>query len=583
MFLPRGFRRIRPTRAAQEGQEARSQEGRRQEGRSSAPEGQEARSHAPEGQEARRSAQEGRSSAQEGQEDLRRVERPAQEGQDPRIRIIDWVQPAQDAEQEGQRRMPTAGQEANTQEERRPGAAHEAQQRRPAAQAAHQEAVRRMPAAQVVNQGQVRRLPWVQAQPRFHPYPQNLRVLQMWAERQELQHRRRAGILMYIQERQEVQEGRSQRRQRRPRSCWVKPWKTEEKKEEKGAYSQLLRELKADDIPAFIRYLRFEPRMYHELLQKVGPRIEKIQTNMRKSLDPGHRLAICLRYLATGESYRSLSFQFRVSHQTIGQIVYEVCEALIEVLKDEVMPEEMNVDDWRHIAEGFEKKWNFPHVTGAIDGKHIAIMCPKNSGSEYYNYKKFYSIVLLAVVDADYKFVFVDVGRNGAASDVQVFERTPLKKAIEEGRVGWPAPDPLPNDDGPTPYFMIGDDAFALKEWMMKPYSRRNLTREEKIFNYRLSRARRVAENAFGILVHRFRCLLKTLEVQPDTASSITLACLMLHNLMRLCYPTLDRNQGDAGNSRGQVIRGAWRRRMGLVGGEENLRGNHGSARAKAL
>ncbi len=163
-----------------------------------------------------------------------------------------------------------------------------------------------------------------------------------------------------------------------------------------------------------------------------------------------------------------------------------------------------------------------------------------------------------------------------------MWERTSFKQCVDSGEANFPAPDSLPNDDGPTPYYLVGDDAFALKEYMMKPYSRRNLNREERIFNYRLSRARRVVENAFGILVNRFRCLLKTLEVNPDKATKITITCCMLHNLMRMRYPTLDRGQGDAVNSSGNLVRGAWRHRLGHVGGEENLQGNYGNNKAKA-
>ena len=73
----------------------------------------------------------------------------------------------------------------------------------------------------------------------------------------------------------------------------------------------------------------------------------------------------------------------------------------------------------------------------------------------------------------------------------------------------------------------------------MKPFSRRNLPEAERIFNYRLSRGRRVVENAFGILSNRFRCLLTTMQQTPKVVESIGLACRCFHNLMRLRYPAL--------------------------------------------
>lgn len=80
---------------------------------------------------------------------------------------------------------------------------------------------------------------------------------------------------------------------------------------------------------------------------------------------------------------------------------------------------------------------------------------------------------------------------------------------------------------------IVGDDAFPLKTFLLKPYSRRNLTREEKIFNYRLSRARRISENAFGILVSKFRIFEKPIPLKPEKVDKVVLACCALHNWLR--------------------------------------------------
>ena len=118
----------------------------------------------------------------------------------------------------------------------------------------------------------------------------------------------------------------------------------------------------------------------------------------------------------------------------------------------------------------------------------------------------------------------------------------------------------MPNDYQDAPYFFIGDDAFALRETMMKPYSQRGLDNEERIFNYRISRARRVVENAFGILANRFQVLLSTMQHSPSTVKIMTKACIVLHNLMRTRYPGLQNQQLDvAENMNHQFIPGAWR------------------------
>lgn len=73
--------------------------------------------------------------------------------------------------------------------------------------------------------------------------------------------------------------------------------------------------------------------------------------------------------------------------------------------------------DWLDIAAGFENKWQFPHCLGAIDGKHVQIIPPKESGSYYFNYKKTHSIVLMAIANANREFIYCSVGTNGRVSD----------------------------------------------------------------------------------------------------------------------------------------------------------------------
>jgi hypothetical protein len=326
-----------------------------------------------------------------------------------------------------------------------------------------------------------------------------------------------------------------------------------------GHFDRLLEELRLEDAMAFQNFMRMSPELFDEILVRITPRIQRSDTNFRQAIVPGVRLAITLRHLASGDRYTSLMYSFRVSKSSITHIVPLVCQAIVQEYKDEVISCPTTPQEWRPVTDAFNKKWNVPHACGALDGKHVRIRKPPKTGSLYFNYKGFFSIILLALVDAEYKFLWVDVGGNGAHSDAQLYNDSELKEVLQDGSIGFPPPDPLPNDDRPMPYYILGDDAFALRTYLMKPYRQRGLDRQQRITNYRISRGRRVVENAFGILAARWNVLLTTLMQTPDVVRDIVEAIICLHNLMRLRYPGIDIQHVDREDDNHNIIPGDWR------------------------
>ncbi|XP_018358451.1 PREDICTED: putative nuclease HARBI1 isoform X2 [Trachymyrmex cornetzi] len=273
------------------------------------------------------------------------------------------------------------------------------------------------------------------------------------------------------------------------------------------------------------------PEVFDKLFTAVDPYITK-QECVREAIPPNIRLEICLCYLASGDSMRSLSYAFRVAHNTISKIVSETCEAIWIALKDTVF-EQPSKDLWKKIANEFEENWDFPNCIGAIDGKHVIIQAPPNSGSSFYNYKGQHSINLLAVCDAKYRFTFIDIGAEGRQSDGGVFRNSKLYTSLEENSLQIPLPVVVGTNGPILPYVIVADEAFALKNYMMRPYSRSlHLNRRKKIFNYRLSRARRVIESAFGILVARWRIYRKPIIASLELTKKIVQATCCLHNFI---------------------------------------------------
>ncbi|KAG5885393.1 hypothetical protein JTB14_002790 [Gonioctena quinquepunctata] len=220
----------------------------------------------------------------------------------------------------------------------------------------------------------------------------------------------------------------------------------------------------------------------------------------------------------------------RVSQAAISGFIPLVCQAIYDELKGEYLPVPNTSAEWLEVARNFAETWNIPNCLGALDGKHILIKAQREEGSSFYNYKGQNSIVLLALVDANYNFLYFNVGINGRISDGGVYRECELSKAIAKNYLKFPEDKSLPMRTKKIPFVIAADAAFPLTTHIMKPYPFRKLTNKQRIFNYRLSRARRVVENAFGILVNRFRCLLHVSALRPEKAKIITKACCALHN-----------------------------------------------------
>ena len=331
----------------------------------------------------------------------------------------------------------------------------------------------------------------------------------------------------------------------------------------KGEYHSLVKELILFDHERFFKMFRMLPQQFEALLSWVGPKILKADTR-KDVISVDERLCVTLRYLATGDAYSTLASSYRIGDTTVARIIQETTVAIWDALTEQgylKIPE--NKEEWKKIADDFEKRWNFPNCLGSIDGKHIVIQAPRGSGSLFYNYKKSFSIVLMAVCNANYKFTMVDIGEAGRQSDGGVFANSDIGYCISNNHLPLPAARQLDNTATLFPYVFLGDDAFPLRTNLIKPYAETNLDIRKLIANYRISRARRMIENSFGILAARFRVFRRPIYAKVSTVESITKATVALHNFLMANRTSGEGRYCPAGFAdyeiSGQARKGNWR------------------------
>ena len=262
------------------------------------------------------------------------------------------------------------------------------------------------------------------------------------------------------------------------------------------------------------------------LCNELRPYIKKKTTRLRETISVEKRVAVTIWKLATNCEYRTISNLFGIGLSTVCVIVVETCTVIATKLlsKFVYIPQGESL---REVVRGFQDCWGFPQTAGAIDGSHIPIIKPLDSASDYYNRKGFYSMILQGVVDFRGLFLDIYAGWPGKVHDARVFANSTLYSKGIEGKL---FPSWTERMDGcSVPLVILGDPAYPLMPWLMKPYTENEHTpQDKKHFNYRQSRARMVVENAFGRLKGRWRCLLKRLDFKLENVVAVTATCVVL-------------------------------------------------------
>ncbi|CAM4660391.1 unnamed protein product [Lepidochelys olivacea] len=229
---------------------------------------------------------------------------------------------------------------------------------------------------------------------------------------------------------------------------------------------------------------------FMELCDLLSPALRHKNTKMRAALTVEKQVAIALWKLAMPYSYQSVGNQFGVGKSTVGAAVMQVANAIKDLLISRVV----TLGNVQVIVDGFAAM-GFPNCGGAVDGTHIPILAPEHEAGEYINHKGYFSIVVKALVDHKGRFTNINVGWPGKVHDTRIFRNSGLFQKLQEGTL---FPDQkITVGDVEMPIVILGDPAYPLMPWLMKPYTG-SLDSSQELFNYRLSKCRLVVECAFG-------------------------------------------------------------------------------------
>lgn len=187
------------------------------------------------------------------------------------------------------------------------------------------------------------------------------------------------------------------------------------KRTEEGALSILIDRHLIDDDTKFKEYFRVTPSLFSNLLDTLAADLDGLSTTwIRNPISARHKLCICAIWRRENHSVH-WPFNTECIIPPLVESLRNVL-AIIAHFLERAIPTPTK-QSFKKIIDDYFNRWNFPNCCGAIDGKHVRIKCPPKAGSSFFNYKDFHSIVLLAIVDANYKFIALDVGSYGREGD----------------------------------------------------------------------------------------------------------------------------------------------------------------------
>ncbi|XP_054822180.1 protein ALP1-like [Prosopis cineraria] len=286
----------------------------------------------------------------------------------------------------------------------------------------------------------------------------------------------------------------------------------------------------------FRRCFRMSKATFNMICYELESVVTKKNTTLRNAIPVKQRVAVCIWSLATGDSLRLVSEQFGLGVSTCHKLVLEVCSAIKTVLMPKFLhwPDEAKMNEIKNEYELISG--GIPNIGGSIYTTHVPINAPKNisTASSYFNkhhternQKTSYSIAVQGVVDPQGIFTDVFIGGPGSLPDDKVLEISGLYQL--RASLG------LLNDA-----WMVGNSGFPLMDWVLVPYTEKNLTWCQQVFNEKIGKIQKVAKEAFGRLKGRWGCLQKRREMKLDDLPVIVGACCVLHNICEMRNEEMD-------------------------------------------
>ncbi|EDV97425.1 uncharacterized protein LOC6558996 [Drosophila grimshawi] len=330
----------------------------------------------------------------------------------------------------------------------------------------------------------------------------------------------------------------------RRRLEWTKEW-LRKNQSEFLSKENLLSELQSrkDECYHLNYFLAITESQFRYLVQKLEPIISQYAPQRKKkSFSAEERLAITLKYLATGEVHSCRNYCFRASKFVINEMIANICLGFYEHLKDQYVTLPKTDEQWRNAATDMERKHNLPQCVGNLFMRSIQL---QNNVSSNDDRKRAAAVIFTAIVDADNNFQYVKVERATNSRPNDIYNQTTAVELIERKMQTLEAQS-KPQHKG---YYLAGDAVLPSTSYMV---STRNIAKESAAYEA-LEQINAHAEQTMRILCNIFPILAQPLRVSEKHIGEVVLGCVALYNFLRKTDESFRRNSDSIVQQRGGI------------------------------
>ncbi|KAH8370293.1 hypothetical protein KR093_002972, partial [Drosophila rubida] len=333
----------------------------------------------------------------------------------------------------------------------------------------------------------------------------------------------------------------------RRRLEWTKEW-LRKNQSEFLSKENLLSELQSrkDECYHLNYFLAITESQFRYLVQKLEPIISQYAPQRKKkSFSAEERLAITLKYLATGEVHSCRNYCFRASKFVINEMIANICLGFYEHLKDQYVTLPKTDEQWRNAATDMERKHQLPQCVGNLFMRSIQLQnnVSNSSSSNSSDDRKRAAIIFTAIVDADNNFQYVKVERAANSRPNDIYNQTTAVELIEQKMQALEARLEQPR----CGYYLAGDAVLPSTSYLV---STRNLNKGSAVYDA-LDQVNAHAEQTMRILCNIFPILAQPLRVSEKHIGQVVLGCVALYNFLRKTDDSFRRNSDNIVQQRG--------------------------------